>query len=140
MTESEETNPVESITEATMNNFSVGTVVFGMILGVVVFGVTYGLCMLTNDEAALARGMPQDTALWTGLCVAFGTIWVSLAENLTRQAIRMGIIVGLSSGMLLDGMGSAPWLAVALPTLLGLLVYWLHRKKEDVDKIGDILN
>ena len=66
MTESEETNPVESITEATMNNFSVGTVVFGMILGVVVFGVTYGLCMLTNDEAALARGMPQTALAGTG--------------------------------------------------------------------------
>ena len=121
------------------HNFSVGTLVFGVILGGVTFGLTYGLCLLAGDEAALERGLPQDTALWTGLCVAFGTIWVSLALNLTRQAIRMGIIVGLSSGMLLDGMGAAPWLAVGLPALLGLLVFWLHRKKEDVDNIGDIL-
>ena len=121
------------------NNFSFGTIVFGMVLGGIVFGITYGLCLLSSDEAALARGIPQDTALWTGLCVAFGTLWVGLAENLTRQAIRMGIIVGLTSGMILDGMGAAPWLAVGLPALLGLLVFWLHRKKEDVEQIGDIL-
>ena len=135
MTELEETAEQTDV----QHNFSVGTVVFGVILGGLVFGLTYGLCHLAGDEAALSRGLPQDTALWTGLCVTFGTIWVSLATNLTRQAIRMGIIVGLSSGMLLDGMGAAPWLAVGLPALLGLSVFWLHRKKEDVDNIGDIL-
>ena len=73
---------------------------------------------LTNDEAALARGIPQDTALWTGLCVALGTIWVSLAYNvISRQAIRTGIIVGLVSGMMLDGMGSPAWLAIAADAL-----------------------
>ena len=132
--------PPPSESSVYQSNFSVGTVVFGLILGSVVFGATYGLCLLTNDEAALARGIPQDTALWTGLCVALGTIWVSLAYNVTRQAIRMGIIVGLVSGMMLDGMGSPAWLAIGLPTLLGLLVFWLHRKKEDVDNIGDILS
>ena len=132
--------PPPSESSVYQSNFSVGTVVFGLILGSVVFGATYGLCLLTNDEAALARGIPQDTALWTGLCVALGTIWVSLAHNVTRQAIRMGIIVGLVSGMMLDGMGSPAWLAIGLPTLLGLLVFWLHRKKEDVDNIGVILS
>ena len=140
MTETTETPEPSPAPEAPRNNFSVGTVVFGAVLGGIVFGVTYGLCLITNDEAALAQGMPQDTALWTGLCVAFGTMWVGLAENLTRQAIRMGIIVGLSSGMLLDGMGSPAWLAVGLPAALGLLVFWLHRKKEDVENIGDILS
>ena len=121
------------------SNFSLGTWVFGMVLGGLIFGLTYGLCLLTADESAKELGVPQDTALWTGLCVALGTIWVSLAVNITRQAIRVGMVVGLTSGMILDGMGSPAWLAVGLPIVLGLRVFWLHRKKEDVESIGDIL-
>ena len=124
---------------APASNFSTGTTVFGLLLGSLVFGVTYGLCLLTTDEAAKMAGVPQDTALWTGLCVSLGTIWVSLAQNITRQAIRVGMIVGLTSGMMLDGMGSPLWLGIGLPVILGLGVFWLHRKKEDVDNLGDIL-
>ena len=134
---SENPEPQQSLENS--SHFSVGTWVFGMVLGGLIFGLTYGLCLLTAEEHAIAAGVPQDTALWTGLCVALGTIWVSLAENITRQAIRVGMIVGLTSGMILDGMGSPLWLAVGLPIVLGLLVFWLHRKKEDVESIGDIL-
>lgn len=131
--------PEEKIQPTRASKFSAGTWVFGMVLGGLVFGTTYGLCLLTADDSAKLAGVPQDTALWTGLCVALGSIWVSLAENITRQAIRVGMIVGLTAGMILDGMGSPIWLAVGLPVALGLLVFWLHSKKEDVESIGDIL-
>ena len=131
--------PQEKVQPTQYKNFSVGTWVFGMVLGGLTFGLTYGLCLLTSEESTKLAGVPQETALWTGLCVALGTIWVSLAENITRQAIRVGIIVGLTSGMILDAIGSPLWLAVGLPIVLGLLVFWLHSKKEDVESIGDIL-
>ena len=136
-----ETPPQETqVAQAVLENkFTVGTWVFGMVLGGLIFGLTYGLCLLTAEEPAKLAGVPQDTALWTGLCVALGSIWVRLARDITRQAIRVGMIVGLTAGMILDGMGAPGWLAVGLPLVLGLLVFWLHRKKEDVENIGDIL-
>lgn len=121
------------------SQLTTGTFVFGLVLGGLMFAMTYALCWYQATEQARALGIPQESALWTGACVTLGTIWVAVAPDLMRQSIRMGLMVGLSSGMFFDTVGAPNWFSIGVPTALGILVYWLHRKKEDVENIGDIL-